>query len=190
MMKNEHLVKIILIIFSLIIIFLVWFSFKKFDEKLVIIDELTDENERNKGIIERLEKTRESNDLAPVEANEESKIKEVVNVFLQSVYTVSEDNYDERKEDAKIILNDSLYEMIFGGGKSKVEYSYQPSDIHIYVSIESEKKASSFVTFEKKITDLDNNSKNYSFVTLEIQVTKQGEHWIINEFKEIHEEPI
>lgn len=181
--------KTIVLVIGLAVSILIWFGFRTIDNQAQQIDKLEQQIEKKDNQIRYLEENnQEQNEV--IESSSTQKIQDSVEVFVESVFEVQEGNYQERKGQAETILTQSMLKEVFPEeDEYTVMYEYAVDQIHSYVD-QKEEQASAFVTFEQEVTNTKNKKENDSYVTLEVFLQKEGERWLINDFKQIQSEPL
>lgn len=190
MQKKDFIIKTSIFIAGVVLIATLWFLFTKMDTYLKKIDELKQENKEQSELVERLEYAQAQQQLK-ADQTEEKSVKESVDLFIQSVFTINQNNYKERKKDGENILSNDIFTRIFGSDEElEVNFEYRPSDVNVYVDIMEEGQSSAFVTFDNMVKDLNNDSTEYEYIALEVELNKQGDLWVIHDFETINEQII
>jgi hypothetical protein len=189
-MKQDFLIKTGLLSITFIIVLGVWFGFRTIDHQANIIDSLTKKVERQKGQIQ-LFKTNNHQNTQQVNRSDNVKIEESVNVFVQSLYQVKEDQSEQRREKAKSVLTQELFNKYFpkGDKEQNLLYEHEVIDSSVYTQNQGEND-SAIVTFEETMISLANNQKENSRITLEVFLQKEGEEWLVNGFRQLNAEPL
>ena len=181
--------KTLVLVIGLAVAILTWFGFRTIDDQAQQIDNLEQQIKKKDNQISYLKETNQEQN----EVNEGSsahKIKDSVEIFVESVFEVQEGNYQDRKGQAETVLTQSMLKEIFPEeDEYTVMYEYAVDQIHSYVD-QKDEEASAFVTFEQEVTNTKNKKENDSYVTIEVFLQKEGERWLINEFKQIQSEPL
>jgi hypothetical protein len=188
-LKQEFIVKTGLLCFTIILILLIWFGFRTIDQQVVQINRLTKEVERKEDQIQFLKMNTRMN-TKEVNQTETAKIEESINVFIQSMFHVKDDQLEQRREKAKTVLTQELFNKYFPTEEgAKLLYEHEVNDSRVYIKNEGE-NGSAVVTFEETITTLANNQKENSRITLEVFLQKEGEKWLVNRFEQLDAEPL
>ncbi|MGM0804585.1 MAG: hypothetical protein ACQET8_07565 [Bacillota bacterium] len=188
-MKQEFIVKTGLLGFTIILILLIWFGFRTIDQQVVQINRLTKEVERKEDQIQFL-KTNTRMNTKKVNETETAKIEESINVFIQSMFHIKDDQLEQRREKAKTVLTQELFNKYFPTEEwEKLLYEHEVNNSRVYIKNEGE-NGSAVVTFEETITTLANNQKENSRITLEVFLQKEGEKWLVNRFEQLDAEPL
>jgi hypothetical protein len=190
MNKQDFLLKTVMLFVGIAVIIGTWFSFSTIDQQTSKIDKLEEKVERQKDQISFLKNTNQEKTLE-FQESENRRINESVNVFLQAVFNVQKDNFEERRSNAENILTQDMFEKIFPTDKQpeKLLYEYDFGDVRIYTRVDS-KNASAYVIFDQTIENLVNNEKNEHRKTIELFLQKEGESWVVNKFQQINAEPL
>jgi len=184
------MLKIIILFIGIVVLVGMWILFTKIDEQLSTIDDLEKENKEQQKLIKRLESINEQKQTKR-EVNNVDGVKKSVDLFIQSVFTITQTNYQERKDDGKNILSNEIYQKLFDSDEElDTNFEYHPKNINIYVDIKSDKEASSFVTFKNAIKNLNTDELSHEFTTIEVHLNKQGHTWVIDDFDVIDEQSI
>lgn len=190
MNKQDFLLKTVILIVAIAVIIGTWFGFNTIDQQASKIDKLEESIERQKDQISFLENTNQEK-TQEFQESESRRINESVNVFLQAVFHVQKDNFEERRSNAKSILTQDMFERIFPTDEQpeKLLYEYDLGDVRIYTRVDS-KSANAYVVFNQTIENLANNEENEHRMTIEVFLQKEGENWIVNKFQQINAEPL
>jgi len=187
--KKDFILKTVVLISFLAVVVLVWFGFRTIDSQAVEIEELKEENSRQKEQIEYLSENTQTQ-IEVIEQSEVSRIQDSVNVFIESVFNVKEDNYERRKESGQTVLTQAMVNEIFPEDSSyNIIYEYDIRNINSYVN-QREEDSSAYVTFEQTETNVNNDSQQDSRITLQVFLQKEGDTWLVNDFEQIMHEPI
>jgi hypothetical protein len=189
-LKHEFIVKTGLLCFTIILILLIWFGFRTIDQQAFQINRLTKEVERKEDQIQFL-KTNTRMNTKEVNETETAKIEESINVFIQSLFHVKDDQLELRREKAKTVLTQELFNKYFptDDKKQKLLYEHEVNDSRIYIKNQGE-NGNAIVILEETITSLANNQKEYSRITLEVFLQKEGDRWLVNRFEQLIAEPL
>jgi len=190
-MRNgkDILLKTLILVIAIVVFLVVWFGFTTIDNQVVEIEQLKEENEKQKNQISYLEDNNQMQ-TEVIEESEVSVIQETLNVFVASVFHVEQDNLKRRKEDGEMVLTQNLYNEVFPEDASyDIIYEYDISNINSYVDQQGE-QASAYVTFEQTVTNVNNNETQESYVTIQVFLQNEGEKWLVNDFKQIQAEPL
>jgi hypothetical protein len=189
-MKQDFLIKTALLCLTIVMAILIWFGFRTIDQQASKIDNLTKDIKRKDDHIQFLKvnnrlKSRE------VSESENERIEESVNVFVQSMYQVQEDQLKQRREKAKTVLTQAMYDKYFPKDEKveKLLYEHEVDDSTVYTNIKGN-TGNAFVTLEETMTSLANNQKDKSRITIEVFLQKEGEKWLVNEFQQLNAEPL
>lgn len=188
--KKEFILKTVILLIGIGFILLLWFGFRTIDNQAIEIASLEEENAKHKEQIEYLQNY-SSNQTEIIEESEASNIKESINVFINSVYHVEEGNYEERRSNAETTLIQKKFNELFPEiDEYEVIYEYDIKEITSYIDQTKEDEASAYVTFEQTETNVNNDTEQDSKITLQIFLQKEGDKWLVNEFKQINAEPL
>lgn len=189
MNKKGLIYKTFFLIIGIVMVISIWFGLKTIDNQLVEIETLQKENEKHKNHITYLE----NNVQTKTEIINESDIEviqETVLVFVESIFNIKEDNYKKRKANGKSVLTTELYQTLFPEEDfENVDYIYDVERVESYVD-HNKDESSAYVTFEQIITNTKNDQDESSYITLQVYLEKEGSTWIVNDFKQVHVEPI
>jgi hypothetical protein len=179
-----------MLLLAVVIILAVWFGFRTIDKQEAIIDSLTKQVERQKDQIQLLKSISQQQTKKNSESENE-RIKESVNVFIQSMYQVQEDQLEQRREKAKTVLTQELVDKYFpeGENQGKLLYEHEVNDSIVYSNNEGE-NGSAIVIFEETMTSLTNSQKEISRITLEVILQKEEETWLVNKFYQLNAESL
>jgi uncharacterized protein YoxC len=189
-MKQDFLLKTALLIIAIVVIVGGWFCLQTIDEQSSKIEKLEETIQRQHGQISFLENANRQK-TQEFQESEHKKIEEAVNVFVQSVYHVQQEHFEERRANAKTVLTQDLFEKIFPADEplKNLLYEYDLGDVRVYTLYDG-KHASAFVIFNQAIKNLANNDENENRMTIEIFLQKEGENWLVNDFEQINAEPL
>jgi hypothetical protein len=188
-LRQDFIVKTGLLCLTIILTLLVWFGFRTIDKQSIKIGNLTKEVERKEDQI-RFLKTNTRMNTKEVNETETAKIEESINVFIQSIFHVKDDQLEQRREKAKTVLTQELFNKYFPTEEGeKLLYEHEVNDSTVYVKNQGE-NGSAFVTFVETMTSLANNQKESSRITLEVFLQKEGEKWLVNRFQQLNAEPL
>ena len=190
-MRNgkDILLKTLILVIAIVVFLVVWFGFTTIDNQAVEIKQLKEENENQKNQISYLENNNQMQ-TEVIEKSEMSVIQETLNVFVESVFHVEQDNFERRREDGETVLTQNLYNEVFPEDETyDIIYEYDISNINSYVAQQRE-QASAYVTFKQTVTNVNNNEKEDSYLTIQVFLQNEGEKWLVNDFKQIQAEPL
>ena len=190
-MRNgkDILLKTLILVIAIAVFLVVWFGFQTMDNQASEIEQLKEENEKQKNQISYLEDNNQMQ-IEVIEESDVSVIQEILNVFVESVFHVEKDNFERRKEDGETVLAQNLYNEVFPEEASyDIIYEYDISNINSYVDQQGE-QASAYVTFDQTVTNVKNNEKEDSYVTLQVFLQSEGKKWLVSDFKQIQAEPL
>ncbi|WP_221568970.1 hypothetical protein [Alkalihalobacillus sp. TS-13] len=187
-MNQNFLMKTLILVLGVLIVISVFFGFNTIEEQSVTIEQLKEKVKEQENQISYLQ-TSKRKQTEESQKTDESKMKESVNVFIESIFHVEEENYDERRSNAKAVVTQDLFKKQFPKDTppEKLLYEHDVSDINIYLSQEDQ---SAFVIFDQEITNLANNRTDKKRMTIQVFLQKEGEEWIVNDFRQIHAEPL
>lgn len=189
MNKTGLIYKTLFLILGIVMVISIWFGLKTIDKQLVEIETLQKENEKQKNHITYLE----NNVQTKTEIINESDIEiiqEIVLVFVESIFNIKEDNYKTRKANGKSVLTAELYQTLFPEEDfEKIDYIYDVARVESYVD-HKEDESSAYVTFKQTITNTNNVHDERSYITLQVYLKKEDSKWLVNDFKQVHVEPI
>ncbi|MYL43894.1 MerR type regulator [Virgibacillus salexigens] len=187
--KKDFILKTVVLVVSIAIILVVWFGFNTIDKQAAQIEQLQEDNQKKQNQIDYLEENNQTQ-TEVIEKSAVSVIQESLNVFVKSVFEVEQDNFEKRKEEAETVLTQNMFNEVFPENESyDVIYEYDINKINSYVD-QSGDQASAYVTFEQSVTNVNNNEKEDSYVTIQVFLQKEGDKWIVNDFKQINTEPL
>jgi hypothetical protein len=189
-MKQDFLIKTALLSLTVVITILIWFGFRTIDQQVSKIDSLSKDVRRKDDQIQFL-KVNNRLKSQEVSQSENERIEESVNVFVQSLYQVQENQLDQRREKAKTVLTQAMYDKYFPKDEKveKLLYEHEVNDSTVFTNIEGN-NGSAFVIFEDTMTSLANMRKERSRITIEVFLQKEGERWLVNKFKQLNAEPM
>jgi cell division protein FtsI/penicillin-binding protein 2 len=189
-LREDLIVKTGFLCLTVILILLIWFGFRTIDQQAIKIDSLTKEVDRKEDQIEFL-KTNNRMKTTEVNETETAKMEKSINVFVQSMFHVKDDQLKQRREKAKTVLTQELYNKYFptDDKKQKLLYELEVNDSRVYVKNQG-KNGNAIVILEETMTSLANNQKESSRITLEVYLQNEGEKWIVNRFEQLNAEPL
>jgi hypothetical protein len=189
-MKPDFLIKTALLSLTVTITILIWFGFRTIDQQETKIDSLTKDVKRKDNQIQYL-KVNNRLKSQEVSKSENERIVESVNVFVQSIYQVKEGQLEQRREKAKTVLTQGMYDKYFPKDEKaeKLLYEHEVDDSTVFTNIEGN-NGSAFVIFEDTMTSLANMKKESSRITIEVFLQKEGEKWLVNQFQQLNAEPM
>jgi hypothetical protein len=189
-MKQDLLIKTAILSLTIIMVILIWFGFRTIDKQASKIDNLTKSVKRKDDQIQFL-KINNRLKSQEVSKSENERIEESVIVFVQSMYQVQEGQLEHRREKAKTVLTQAMYDKYFPKDEKveKLLYEHEVEDSTIYTNIEGN-NGNAFVIFEDTMTSLANMKKESSRITIEVFLQKEGEKWIVNQFEQLNAEPL
>jgi preprotein translocase subunit SecF len=189
-MKQDFLIKTALLSLTIVMVVLIWFGFKTIDLQASKIDSLSKDVQRKDDQIQFL-KVNNRLKSQEITKSENERIEESVNVFVQSLYQVQEGQLEQRREKAKTVLTQAMYDKYFPNDEKtdKLLYEHEVDESTVFTNIEGE-NGNAIVTFEETMTSLANNQKESSRITIEVFLQKEGEKWIVNQFKQLNAEPL
>ncbi|MGG1575568.1 hypothetical protein [Fictibacillus sp. NRS-1165] len=189
-MKQEFLIKTGLLMVAIFIIATVWFGFRTIDDQATMIDSLTHKVKRQKDQITLLKANKQQESRQTIQS-EDKNIEESVNVFVQSLYQVKKDQLNERREKAKEVLTQDMFQKYFPEAErdEKYQYEHEIGDSTVYTRLQGE-NGSAIVTFEETMISLANGQKELSKITLEVYLQKEGSKWLVNRFQQLNAEPL
>ncbi|MFG6120902.1 hypothetical protein [Thalassobacillus sp. B23F22_16] len=185
-MTKDLLIKTVTLIAGIILIVGVWFGLSSAEGQDNEIQELEATIKKQEEQIEYLQNSKREQTEISEDASSQ-KMKESVNVFIESTFDVKKDNYEERKEDAKVILTQELFEKLFPGDEERLKYEFDASDVAVYLSIEDR---SAYVVFDQEVKNLANQESSYKKMTLQVFLQQEGDEWLVNDFEQIKAEPL
>ncbi|MCQ6266333.1 hypothetical protein M1K46_11760 [Fictibacillus sp. WQ 8-8] len=187
-MKQELLLKTGLLMVAIFMIGTVWFGFQTIDDQATMIDSLTQKVKRQKDQIKFLKASSKQESRQTIQS-ESKNIEETVNVFVQSLYQVKKDQLDKRRENAKEVLTQDMFQEYFPAEEKdgKIQYEYEIGESTVYTRVHGE-NGSAIVTFEETMESLANGRKENSKITLEVNLQKEGSKWLVNRFQQINAE--
>lgn len=187
---KDFILKTVLLIVCITIILILWFGGKKLDDQIIESEALKKENNQLKEQVEYLE-NRSISQTEIIKESEASNIKESVNVFLDSIYNVKEGNYNERKSNAEKVLVQAKFNDFFPEtDEYEILYEFEINNVESYINQIEDKKATAFVVFNLTETNVNNDEENDSRTIVQVYLQKEGENWMINNFEQIHSEPL
>lgn len=187
---KDFILKTVLLIVCITIILILWFGGKKLDDQIIESEALKKENNQLKEQVEYLE-NRSISQTEIIKESEASNIKESVNVFLDSIYNVKEGNYNERKSNAEKVLVQAKFNDFFPEtDEYEILYEFEINNVESYINQIEDKKATAFVVFNLTETNVNNDEENDSRTIIQVYLQKEGENWMINNFEQIHSEPL
>jgi hypothetical protein len=171
-------------------VILICFGFRTIDQQASKIDSLTKDVKRKYNQIQFL-KINNQLKSQEVSKSENERIEESLNVFVQSMYQVQEDQLKQRREKAKTVLTQAMYDKYFPKDEKveKLLYKHEVDKTTVYTSLEG-KNSSAIVRFEETTTSLANNQKESSRITIEVFLQKEGEKWLVNRFEQVNAKPL
>jgi hypothetical protein len=189
-LRQDFIVKTGLLCLTIIIFLLIWFGFRTIDHQAIEIDNLTKEVEQKEAQLQLL-KTNSRMKTKEVNETETAKIEESINVFIQSMFHVKDDQLEQRREKAKTVLTQEMFNNYFPTEDKgqKLLYEHEVNDSTVYINNQGE-NGSAIVSFEEIMTSLANNQKERSQITLEVYLQKEGEKWLVNRFEQLNAEPL
>lgn len=190
MKKHDFLLKTVMLIVALSVIVGAWFAFNNLDAKATKIENLEEKLARQEKQISFLQNENQEKD-QEFQESENEKINESINVFLESVFNVKKDNWEERRSNAEQVLTKDIFKKTFPSDEKegKVLYEYDVDDSRIYLRSNGE-EGSAYVVFEQTVKNVANNEKSKNLMTIEVFLKKEGEGWLINKFQQISSTPI
>ncbi|MFC5714388.1 hypothetical protein ACFPU1_16705 [Thalassorhabdus alkalitolerans] len=136
--------------------------------------------------------------LTPSEAQEASTIQDssssdietieqVVTTFVNTVYVENEEGYQERKEEARSIMNENMHHYLFPSEENaQDDLRAYVSDLAVYVEVDSIRNEHTnqqvLTTFTHTIEYLSNGQRNQSQTFLQVEVSREDGEWIITNF--------
>lgn len=187
---KDFILKTVLLIVCITIILILWFGGKKLDDQIIESEALKKENNQLKEQVEYLE-NRSISRTEIIKESEASNIKESVNVFLDSIYNVKEGNYNERKSNAEKVLVQAKFNDFFPEtDEYEILYEFEINNVESYINQIEDKKATAFVVFNLTETNVNNDEENDSRTIVQVYLQKEGKNWMINNFEQIHSEPL
>jgi hypothetical protein len=189
-MKQDFLLKTVLFIIAIVVIVGGWFCLQTIDEQSSKIEKLEETIQHQHEQISFLENANRQK-TQDFQESEHKKIEEAVNVFVQSVYNVQQEHFEERRANAKTVLSQDLFKKIFPNDEppEHLLYEYDLKDVRVYTNHDG-KNASAFVIFNQTIENLANHDKNENRITIEVFLQKEGENWIVNKFQQLNTDPL
>jgi cell division protein FtsI/penicillin-binding protein 2 len=189
-LRQDFIVKTGLLCLTIILFLLIWLGFRTIDQQAIEIDNLTKEVERKEDQIQFL-KTNTRMKITEVNESETAKIEEAINVFVQSMFHVKDDQLEQRREKAKTILTQELFNKYFPteDKKQKLLYEHEVNNSRIYVKNQGE-NGNAIVILEETMTSVANDQKESSRITLEVYLQNEGEKWLVNRFEQLNAEPL
>ncbi|MCP3029656.1 hypothetical protein [Halobacillus sp. A5] len=185
-MRKDLFIKTVTLIVGVLVIIGVWFGLSTTEGQDNEIQELEATVKKQEEQIEYLQNSkREQTELSEDAASQ--KMKETVNVFIESTFHVEEDHYEERKEEAEVVLTQDLFEKQFSSEKETLQYEFDVSDVTVYLAEENQ---SAYVVFKQEVKNLANQDSSYKKMTLQVSLQKEGERWLVNDFDQIKAEPL
>ncbi|WP_062231871.1 hypothetical protein [Fictibacillus sp. FJAT-27399] len=121
-MKLEFFLKTGLLMIAIIMIGTVWFGFRTIDDQATMIDTLTQKVNRQNDQITFL-KTSSQHQSQQTIQSESKNMEESVNVFVQSLYQVKKDQLNQRREKAKEVLTQDMFQKYFPAEEERRETS-------------------------------------------------------------------
>ncbi|MFC0187632.1 hypothetical protein ACFFJY_04990 [Fictibacillus aquaticus] len=189
-MRSGFYIKTGMLLLAVVIVLAVWFGFQTIDNQEATIGSLTKKVERQKYQIQLLKSTSQQQTKKNSESENE-RIKESVNVFVQTVYQVQENHLEQRRDNARTVLTQEMFDKYFSNDEKggKLLYEYVIEDSTVYTNNEGV-NGKAIVTFEETMTSLANNQKESSRITLEVFLQKEGDKWLVNRFQQLIAEPL
>ncbi len=188
MKRKDWIIKTSILVIGILVIVALWFMFAKIDSYLTKVDKLEKENKEQKELIERLEYARDQ-EKSESSNNDDESIKDSVELFIQSVFTITQTNYEDRKKDGENILSNEIYSRIFSSDEElEVNFEYHPSNVSIYTNPIDDQQASAFVTFDNQVKDLNTDTSDHEYTVLEVHLNKQGDLWVVDNFEILYED--
>ncbi|MFC0560785.1 MerR type regulator [Halalkalibacter alkalisediminis] len=187
-MKQDFLLKTVILLIGIAVIVGAFVGFRVYDEAQSEIDSLQATIEQQENQISLLELSNQGLD-EEYQDNEANNISETVRAFINALYDVRDGKGEARRTEAELVVTQEMLEEYFPETEQEVALSmeYRVKKVNVYPSVEQK---SVFVVMEGSTVNLNNGQREDNRITLQVFLQKEGEKWIVNKFQQIHAEPL
>lgn len=189
-MSRDFLLKTIVLLVAIGLVIATVFGFRFYDQAMSENDELREVIERQENQISLLESNVQDTSIEYQE-EEAVQIQGTTETFINALFGVQQSTYADRRGQAESVVTQSMLDQYFPESSSDLELKleFRIRDLTVYANPDGE-RATALVIMEGDTLNLANDQRDSTRTFVEVDLQKEGENWLVNEFTQIHNQPL